>query len=374
MGSSGAFRQREQLEISQRWPSVARLMTEENIAVPSEPGQRDSWCFARNVYWDRAVGDIFIDKYEELLAFGFSTDGLNKDRITRLISRDETQSSGSWAELLAGHWLAKNGFKVEQWDPPARGSGKGDILVGKGMIKLFIEVKAFHGDQSYQDRGIASYKVARDVQTWLREYPTLAFGLVVEDASPRSEPYAQDVVKQLVMGAAQRVRATGNSEVVKIPMKESVVLVEVQIEGPRSDVSLGQVGMMGTQNSLKRLIKSVQKPWSCTPAIAVIYDVEGHLVSFDDRIGIDEVAEVCFGTSVEDTTGNELRRYRKGNGLWAPSKHSSLDAIFVIADRYFETRHRGVWGYLSSSDEAATVQKTMLNGVDRWVGPDDWKH
>ena len=375
MGSSASFQQRTHLEVSRRWPSVARLLNEARSVIPSAPGRNDSWWFLHNVFWERPGGDSFVDEYEELLAYGYRTDGLNKDRRARLLSADGDQHTGAWAELRVGHWLDTKGLNTEQWDPPARREGRGDILVKRGAHRLFVEVKALRGDQGYQDRGTARDAVARDVQTWLRIYPELTFGLVVEDATPPGERYDQASAKKVVVRAARRVRTSGNSEVVQIPKGDSVVLVDVQPEGPGADTSVGQVGFLGIQHSLRTLLNSVQKPRERIPAIAAIYDAEAHLVSFDDRSGPDVVAEVCYGTSTEDVTGKMERRYRKQNGLWTRPKPSSLDAIFVIAARYFEDEEPGslVWGYLSQSDEAAIVKTVMRDCVDRWVGPNDWQ-
>ena len=155
-----------------------------------------------------------------------------------------------------------------------------------------------------------------------------------------------------------------------IPLSWWMCNLEALVRIPRSGI-----GFLDTQHRLRTLLSSVQKPRERIPAIAAIYDAEGHLVSFDDRSGPDAVAEVCYGTSTEDVTGKMERRYRKRNGLWTRPKRSSLDAIFVIAARYFEDEEPGslVWGYLSQSDEAAIVKTVMRDCVDRWVGPDDWQ-
>ena len=370
MGFSQSFRRRRDPELRRRWPSIAKLLTEERVAAPDTPEEHSAWSFSHNVYWERQGGEDLVDEYELLLELGYRTNALNLDRRTRLLVVDEDQSVGAWAELRVGHWFDAMGFKIEQWDPPARRNRSGDILVSKGGVRMFVEVKAFRGDQSYQDRGDAGDVVARDVSTWLSGYPNLTFGLVVTDADSRGESYNQRTAKRDIERCARRVKDSGNPEIVTVLMGASIAAVEIQPGGDLVDTSVGHVGFLGTDHVLRNLLNHIQQPRDPIPAIAVIYDAEHHLIT-DFSIGFNTTAEVCYGSSVVDETGHMKRRYRRRNGLWNRSNSSSLDAVFVMGDREPE---RSIWGYLAQSDEAQEVKAVIGNSADRWVAPNDWQN
>ncbi len=175
MDTDSTYDQRTLGAIRGRWPSVARFVAEEGVVVPAGPGAWSDWRFAHHVFWERPGGDAFIAEYERLLDFGYRTGALTKGQRSRLLSRELYNCGGVWGELRAACWFDGAGFLIEQWEPPARGGGKGEFLMRKGTLQLFVEVKAFLGGKAYQDLHSARDSVARDVARWLRRYPGLSF-------------------------------------------------------------------------------------------------------------------------------------------------------------------------------------------------------
>ena len=350
---------------------MARFMADEGVGVPVEPEAWDDWRFAHNACWERPAGDVIVAEYERLLDFGYRVDALTKDRRARLLSNESHNHAGAWGELRAACWFDGAGFRIKQWDPPARKGRKGEFLVRRGTLELFVEAKAFRGHQAYQDLERAGDLVARDVHRWLRQYPGLTFGVYMQRTRGSHRRYEAREAKRSVMAAARSVSASDKAESVEIPVGGAVAVVEVN-QGDGSAVSRPMTP--GVDRSLRRLLNKVQKPAQPIPAVAVIDDVELHVVKFRESSSRDIVAEALHGTPWTDITGGIERLYRKRNGLWSRRNPSSLSAVFVLGRRYEDDHvERQTWGYLNPTETGGVLRASLNTHVDRWVEPGDWK-
>ncbi len=137
-------------EFSRQWPHLAHFCLEEKIKRP-QYRQTHKWlCFADmiaegvppescNAYSERC------NLLEACLGVGYRDCGLTQDRRSRLAGGDHANLMGVLNELRVAAWFESQGFVVD-FDPPAKGGGRGDLLVRYGSEVVFVEVKTVFGD------------------------------------------------------------------------------------------------------------------------------------------------------------------------------------------------------------------------------------
>jgi hypothetical protein len=131
-----------QVRSSSKLPKAAPLGPPDSVRLGPQTQQLLS-----GARWSGAdefpASQVWADDVEEVLAFLQQEGRLDAFlAVTRKVATPQHRDS-CLAEARGAFHLARNGFRIVQWEPPGEGTTKGEVLVslGNGLPNIFVEVK-----------------------------------------------------------------------------------------------------------------------------------------------------------------------------------------------------------------------------------------
>ncbi len=244
------------------------------------------------------------------LDFAYKHGLMNSDIRERLKAKDQNFWS-IFGELRIGNWLEHLGFSFKEFEPPAKGKGKGDYLVSTNQdTDIFIEVKVFSGDKDYCSQSDLLSRIA--------------------DLTRKIRPEINEIMLEKYSFMDSRTRKIFLEKIHKFLKSAHLPGVfsdpgfhEIQISfNIRPDVpfSIGWAGFIGIEDKLIDLISSAQMSRNPISSVIFIYDLGSW--------ARDAIENVLYGNRVIDTVIG--KNYRKDDGIWKINRYSPLSAVGVL--------------------------------------------
>lgn len=269
---------------------IERFCREEGVVAPPRPKPNADWLLVETAFHLRSGGDdLYMRQLERDLEFAYQASALNRDRRSRLLSRDKSKYFGVLGELRAGRRLTSGGAIITEWDPQGRGTRQGEFLLTDNSGDIFTEVKTHFGSlpmQSSSDRAdslklilFASKRIPKSID-------------IVVDVSNSGSGHDQYREGDLIGEIIQLAKKSANEEITitrDFLYSDCDVRVEVRSAKYEDRMTLVSSGEMADPaDALLRTLKNAVRPSDHAPYLIASYDYSMWLLEYFDPVGISQ--------------------------------------------------------------------------------------